>query len=233
MFTYLLLNLFSVSIPLIFSFHKRLNFYRTWYALWPAILVSGTVFIIWDIYFTRWCVWGFNPDYLIGINWLHLPLEEWLFFICIPYACVFTYACLKILIPKDYLGRFARMITGLLAGALLLIALPHLDQLYTSVTFIACSVFLILHLLVFKSSYLGRFYVAYMVLFCLPFPIVNGFLTGSFTNEPIVWYNNEENLSLRVFTIPVEDFIYGLLLMLMNVSVYEGLISRKRSSGDC
>ena len=62
--------------------------------------------------------------------------------------------------------------------------------------------------------------------FLFPFLIVNGILTGSFIDEPVVWYNNAENLSLRFITIPVEDFIYGLLLFLMNVTIYEKILSR-------
>ncbi|MGC9342869.1 MAG: lycopene cyclase domain-containing protein [Bacteroidales bacterium] len=55
----------------------------------------------------------------------------------------------------------------------------------------------------------------------IPFLIVNGILTGSFIEEEIVWYNDMENLSFRIFTIPVEDMFYGMLLILMNVSIYE------------
>lgn len=230
MLTYLLVNILSIAVPFIYSFNKRLNFYKTWYAFWPAALLTGVAFIYWDVYFTARGVWGFNPRHLLGIDIVNLPLEEWLFFICIPYACVFTYYCLKILVDKDYLGPYARGISAVLIVVLLLVAVLNLNRLYTSVTFISTAIFLLLHLFVFKSEYLGRFYLAYIIIFLMPFMPVNGILTGSFITEEVVWYNNAENLGIRVFTIPIEDFIYGMLLMLMNVTIYEAIIKMREKS---
>ena len=78
---YLLINLCSISIPFLFSFHKRLEFHKSWPALWPALVITAAIFIVWDVWFTEMGIWSFNPDYLIGWNILGLPLEEWLFFI--------------------------------------------------------------------------------------------------------------------------------------------------------
>ena len=228
MYTYLLINLFSVIIPFIYSFHKRLDFYKTWYAFWPAAILTAVFFIIWDVLFTKWGIWGFNPKYLLGVYFLHLPIEEWLFFLCIPYACVFTYACLKLLITKDYIAPYSKAITWSLIIGLTFITVLYWDRLYTSVTFILTGIFLLIHLFVFKSKYLGRFYFAYIIIF-IPFCITNGILTGSFIAEEVVWYNNAENLSLRFFTIPVEDTIYGLLLILMNVTFYEMIMVKRKS----
>src|ERR1700760_4889185 len=88
--TYLLLNLGTLLPVLLFSFHPRIRFYRHWRTYLPALFLSATVFILWDILFTGWAVWGFNPKYVTGLYAFRLPLEEWLFFVCIPYACVFT-----------------------------------------------------------------------------------------------------------------------------------------------
>jgi lycopene cyclase domain-containing protein len=59
--------------------------------------------------------------------------------------------------------------------------------------------------------------------------IVNGLLTAL----PVVEYNGTVFSNIRLFDIPIEDFSYFLLLMLMNVFVYEKskqLMLAKKSS---
>jgi lycopene cyclase domain-containing protein len=50
---------------------------------------------------------------------------------------------------------------------------------------------------------------------------MNGLLTGSFIKEEIVFYHDTQNLEMRLCTIPVEDMVYGLLMLLMNVTWFE------------
>lgn len=228
-YTYLLINLFSILIPFIASFDKRLDFYKKWKFLFPAIFVTLVFFISWDVLYTYLGVWGFNPKYLSGINLINLPIEEWMFFITIPYACVFTYTSLNYLIEKDYFKNYEKIISWTLIIVLLVVGLVNYNRIYTSFTFIATSIFIILHLYVFKSTYLSRFYFAYMVIL-FPFLIVNGILTGSFIDEQVVWYDNTQNLGIRIFTIPIEDSVYGLLLILMNVTLFEAFQSRSNQS---
>ena len=61
----------------------------------------------------------------------------------------------------------------------------------------------------------------------IPFFIVNGILTGSFIPEEIVYYDHAQNLGIRLGTIPLEDMVYGMLMLLMNVTWFEWLKSRK------
>jgi lycopene cyclase domain-containing protein len=55
----------------------------------------------------------------------------------------------------------------------------------------------------------------------IPFFIVNGVLTGSWIENQVVWYNNAENLGLRMGTIPAEDSIYAYSMILMNLFLFE------------
>jgi lycopene cyclase domain-containing protein len=57
----------------------------------------------------------------------------------------------------------------------------------------------------------------------IPMAIVNGFLTAL----PVVIYDNTQNLGIRIGSIPVEDFIYSAILLLMNIALYER--SRQRN----
>lgn len=217
---YLLINIFTLSVPLLRSFEPRIKFLSRWKGLMLGIVISGTIFIIWDILFTKLGVWGFNKTYLTGIEIANLPIEEWLFFITVPYACIFIYEVANYFIKKDLLGSIAYPFSYLLIIVLFIFGFANLNKLYTGITFISTAVFLTLIVLFVKPNYLGRFFLAYFIAL-VPFLFVNGILTGSFIPGEIVWYNNEENLGIRIFTIPLEDTIYMLLLILMNISIYE------------
>jgi lycopene cyclase domain-containing protein len=110
-YLYLVLDILTILFPFLFSFYSKANFSKKWKYLWIAILIPGTIFLIWDEIFTQLNVWGFNPEYLTGIYLGSLPLEEVLFFICIPYACVFTYEALNYLVRKDYVAPYQRIIS--------------------------------------------------------------------------------------------------------------------------
>lgn len=222
---YLILDLFTISFPLVRSFESKLTYYKKWYALFPAILIVDFFYILWDVIFTRNEIWGFNERYLVDINIINLPLEEWLFFIVVPFACIFIYESLNYFIKKDILGKIAKPFMGILGVILLIIGLLNLDKTYTSLTFITTGIVLILHIIFIKRPYQGRFLLGYSVSL-IPFLLVNGVLTGSFIEEPIVWYDNSENLGIRIFTIPIEDSVYLLLYLLSITTIYEAILKR-------
>jgi lycopene cyclase domain-containing protein len=224
-FTYLLIDLFSVLVPILFSFHFSLKFYKNWHSLFPAILLTGIVFIAWDMYFTHLKIWGFNPVYLIGIYIGNLPVEEVLFFFCIPYSCVFTYACLNVTIKKKISARYQIIISSLLIALSLFMAIWSHKQHYTCYTFAALAILLFTAQFIIKVSWLSKFYITYLLLL-LPFLIVNGLLTGTGLENPVVWYNPAHIIGLRILTIPVEDIFYGMDLILLNVMIYTGLSAR-------
>ncbi len=216
-YTYLLIDLACIIIPFLASFYPKHPFYKYWKSFFKANLIVALTFIIWDYYFTKNGIWGFNEDYLTGVYLGNLPIEELLFFICIPYACVFTFFALKHLIKNNPLNKSESTLTTVLILILLIIAFFNIEKLYTSITFFSTALFLTY--LKFKKENLSYYYLSYLLI--LPFfYLSNGLLTGSFFVEPIVWYNDAENLGIRISNIPIEDSIYGMLLVFANIKLF-------------
>lgn len=222
---YLWLLIFTLIGPLSHSWDKRVNYASKWWALFPGIFLTGFYFLVWDHFFTVWGVWGFNPRYLMGIIIGVMPLEEYLFFLIVPFSCVFLYEVINYYLPSDPVKPYARALSAALMLLFLSIGLLNTHRIYTAVATLGASALLAVHV-AWPRPYIGRFYLGY--LFSLvPFFPVNGILTGSFLDEPVVWYNNEQNLGIRMGTIPVEDSIYLLLLLLSIITIYEELLLRQ------
>ena len=188
------------------------------------MILPALLYIVWDFYFTSKGVWSFNDEYITGIKLYNLPVEEILFFFIVPYCCVFIYACIRSYFPRLVNKKTADWFLIALAIALLITGIIYFDKDYTGWTFILTGSFILIMYLLrsfFKSFDAVSFLVTYFI--CLiPFLIVNGFLTAI----PVVIYNNAENLGIRIYTIPFEDACYGMLLILMNIVLYEKLKSK-------
>lgn len=211
-YTYLILDILSVAFPLLLSFDKKVAFYKTWRYLFPAMFIVGLFFVAWDVLFTAKGVWGFNSAYITGIHVFNLPIEEVLFFVCVPYSCVFIYEVCNAYIKRDLIGAYAKHISIIISLVFVVICILFYDKTYTIVN-VGISLLLVLFA-TFKYQFkkLGRFYVAYLVSL-IPFLLCNGILTAL----PIVTYNNNENMAIRIYTIPVEDTLYCLSLLLSTI----------------
>jgi len=219
-FTYLLVDFFSAIVPFLFSFHPKIKFTRYFRSYFTANLISAFCFLAWDIIFTAKGVWGFNDKYILGYTILNLPIEECLFFFCIPFACTFTYYCLTLFYQIKWKPLTENIFIISLSVVLFVMGIINFHRSYTAVTFISTSVLLIACRFIFRVKWMDKFFTIYPVLL-IPFFVVNGILTGTGIREPIVWYNNEENLGMRLLTIPVEDIFYGMELMLLTILLYE------------
>jgi len=214
-YTYLILNLACIFFPFILSFDKKIAFYTLWKPLFIGITISATFFIIWDVIFTHNGVWSFNPKYTLGLTVFNLPIEEVLFFITVPYACIFIYEVVNGYTTRDVIGCGKPYSVIVSVICLVLIVLFH-DKTYTLVNASICLTMLLFAAFIYKSDNLGRFFLAYFISL-IPFLICNGILTAL----PIVIYNNNENMNLRLFTIPLEDTLYGLSLMLIPILIMD------------
>ena len=225
-YLYLWLNIGSFIIPFLFSFHPRLQFYKKWRGFLFGTLVMMAIFIPWDIIFTNNGFWGFNEGYITGIHFLNLPLEEWLFFICIPYACIFTHYALLTLFPKfAFSNKITQSIYFTIISILVVVLWYHYENWYTLICFLYG--LLILGITYNYKRHLLNSYFATYIIILIPFFIVNGILTGSFIEDQVVWYNNTENLSIRLGTIPIEDTIYNLGMLLTVLLITDIVLSKK------
>ena len=214
---YLWLNIGTVLFPFILSFDKKVAFYKNFKFLFPSILITGIFFLIWDQWFTDMNVWGFNTLHLTGYFIGDIPIEEVMFFVTVPYACLFIYECLIAYIGRsEVFEKLYRWFTLLAFGITVSMLYWFNDRLYTGITCLILSFMLGTHLVIIKRRYMSWFFFAFAISI-IPMFIVNGILTA----KPVVVYNNLETMNIRIGTIPVEDFFYNMTLLLMNIGLYE------------
>jgi lycopene cyclase domain-containing protein len=81
------------------------------------------------------------------------------------------------------------------------------------------------NLILFSFTYWKKIDISFILLSyiaVIPFFLLsNGILTGSFLEAPVVNYNDAENLGIRIFTIPIEDTMYGFLFIALVALGYE------------
>ncbi len=222
-YTYLWLDILSLTFPLLLSFDKKVAFYKHWKYLLPAILLNGTLFVLWDMYFTEHGVWSFNPAYTCGVYLVNLPIEEVLFFVVVPYSCAFIYECLNAYVVREVVTR-PKLITVIVLVLSLASCVLFYDRIYTIVNAGICFLVVFIAAFVYKYRQMGRFYFAFLVTL-IPFLLFDGFITFL----PIVSYNDEENMAIRVLTIPIEDFFYCLSLLLNTVLIMDYFKTRRSS----
>jgi lycopene cyclase domain-containing protein len=216
---YLIIDLSALAVPLIFSFHPKINFYISWTALSKAIGLNALLFLAFDSIFTACGIWSFNPQYITGIYVFNLPIEEVLFFICIPYSCLFTYYCLNKFYTFNWNLKAEDIFCALFSTVLLITGIIFWRKIYTSSTFISTAVLCLFLKFYRHIPWFGKAVSVYAILI-FPFFLINGVLTGTGLSEPVVKYNPDYILGIRFMTIPVEDFVYGFELFLLNLSLY-------------
>ncbi len=223
LYFYILLG--SISIPLFFTIFIK-DFIKDWKQFFLSTITIAIIFLVWDFYFTKIGVWSFNYNYCLGIKIFEMPVEEWLFFLIIPFCSLFIHFCAITVNPKF---RFKKKTTISLTAFFIILSiilvLLNPSKKYTAVNFSVLTIVLLLGFLFFKPI-LQQFYATFIIIL-VPFFIVNGVLTGSFLETPIVNYNNFENLGIRVFTVPIEDIGYCFSMLFGNLMIYETLQKKK------
>lgn len=223
--TYFSVNFFTLIFPFIFSFTKWFNFRDYWKYYLPGNFLVAIIYLIWDSFYTYLGVWGFDFKYTLGVKIFNLPIDEILFFICTPYACVFTYFCFKKYIFSKISYRI-ELLWSIISFTFFLLSVAYFYNAYTCAAFLSCSIACFIADWTKLISAI-HFLIFYLVIL-IPFTICNGVLTGSFLNRVVVFYNDAENLGIRILTIPLEDVFYGMAMLMFNILLFEYSLSKNK-----
>jgi len=213
-YTYALILFFTVIVCFVASFDKRLRFDREFVPFFKAAGIVALFFIAWDIWFTSRGVWWFNTRYTLGLMVAGLPWEEWLFFIFIPFSCVFTYFCIDKFFNLKSLSAFNNMVVFVSIIICAVVALRYADRIYTLVTALVTIVTLAVFHFALRIPWITQASLVFTLLM-LGFLPVNGILTGTGLESPIVNYNPKDFMGIRILTIPIEDAVYGYTQFLL------------------
>ena len=203
------------AIPLVLSFDKKVHYVSRWPAMFAAAGIVGVVYIGWDILKTEADVWGFVERYAGSFKILGLPLPEILFFLVVPFSCIFIYEVVRAYF-KERIVPIPRWIWFAAAAVLAVLAVIFRTQVYTLTVLISVAVFFTLTAVIRRELLGSRHFWLAVALTYVPFLIFNGLLTAI----PIVVYNDAQNWGIRVYTIPLEDFFYSFSLLGFNFLVF-------------
>ena len=206
--TYLLINVFILLVPLLLTFDRRTAYYRQWPALGFSIAIVSTSYLVWDAFVTARGEWSFNSAYLTGVRIGNLPLEEVLFFLTVPYSCLFIYAALSYRI-NDSLVKMPTFIVFTAIGVLTASSAALNHQGYTSKALASCALFFAAAWLLDRPLLRSKIYWIWIAICYVPFFLFNMVLTAL----PVVQYNPAAIFGVRIFTIPIEDFFYNFSML--------------------
>lgn len=224
-FEYLLFNFVVLAGPLAYSFEKNINFRQYWREAFGGIFGSLLVYVAWDSAVTN-RHWYFNAPYMLDFRFFKLPIEEWLFFITVPYACLFVREVLKLVVKN----RIVRGLEWARAGMFALLPIGVLvfqsGKEYTGLVLIAFGVVAFLDRQLRTNTLLQtRTYVFFAAVIGFTL-IFNTYLTA----RPLLIYAPVYQLDFRIITIPIEDFGYGLTHIALCNIFYEYLKLRMGSA---
>lgn len=213
---YLYLNLAIIAFPLIFSFEKRIKYYKKFKPLAIALLLVGIFFVGWDVFATYRGHWSFNPIYVAEIKLLGLPLEEILFFITVPYSCLFVFDSILHFLGDRKLFSHRKWLFPVIGVLIMLFAFGFCGKDYTVLALLSVGLTILFVSLVNVQLFSSQAYWIYIVLTLFLFLISNYFLTSL----PVVQYSSGAITGFRVITIPIEDFLFNFSMLTNYVTVY-------------
>ncbi len=213
---YFYLNLAIIAFPLAFSFEKRIKFYTKIKSVVVALVLVGMLFVGWDVFATYGGHWSFNPAYVNETKILGLPLEEILFFVTVPYSCLFVFDSIRHFLGDKRLFHPQRGLFTVIGVVVALFAFSFYSKQYTFLAFFSVGLTIIFVSLVNVRLFSSRSFWIYILLTLLLFLVFNYFLTSF----PVVQYSSSAITGFRITTIPIEDFLFNFSMLTDYLTVY-------------
>ncbi len=213
--TYYLFNIIVFLPVLILSFVTDVKPHRHIRGLLAGYILVSVPFMIWDVWATSAGHWWFNSQYITGPYIFNVPLEEYLFFLTVPFALLYVWGVIKKFVAdRSLAGIFPLLMFGVAAGAAVWMLVNYWDNGYTRSAAIA-TLIAVLVATVSRIAYTKRFWTFQLVLLGL-FLVFNSFLTML----PIITYGPDAIIGFRIGDIPIEDFFFNFAFANLFLIVY-------------
>jgi hypothetical protein len=216
---YLLILLVLAGVTLFLFIKKSIVFIMEFKYMLPAIIFSGAIFVMLKIRFLQSGLISFNENFLTGKAILALPLEEWLFLLVISFFAFSVYILVNVKFEN-----FEKPNLFYAVSILLLIGFAY-EAWFSRQKLIPFFVFFLLAIYfgytLFRNKFkphLTKFYISYFIV-AIPFFLIKIVLNAL----PVILYNNDFTLGIRLIGVPVEEFANLFLLMLINITIFEYL----------
>jgi lycopene cyclase domain-containing protein len=215
MSTYLLIDFLIIILPLVVSFFPYLSYYKKYPYVLLSIIAGGLFFVTWDIIATMRGDWLFNPEYVMGISFAGLPLEEVLFFIFVPYSLLLMYEQ-AVYIFQDRTVPWKQVFGYAVGIILVLVSFLFTGKNYTFMAVFSSGIVLLVMSHFYSRIMMRLAFWAYLLSGFLLFILFNYFLTSL----PVVIYSLSAVTGIRFLTIPLEDFVYNFTILSLYLALY-------------
>ena len=220
---YALVLIVMVVITMFLFVKKTIVFFTELKYMIPAILFSGAIFILFNHRLLETGIISFNPSFLAGKYLFNLPVEEWLFLPVISLFSFSVYILITVLFPN-----FEKPTLFLVVSVILLLGFAF-GAWYSRQKLIPFFIFFLITIYlgytIFRNRFkmhLTKFYISYAIA-VIPYFLIKVLLHSL----PVVIYNTGYTLGIHILNVPVEEFGYFFLLMLINVTIFEYLKSHR------
>ncbi|QJR20753.1 lycopene cyclase [Brevinematales bacterium NS] len=214
--TYTLISLGIFAGPFLLSFHPLAFFIQYLPAVFASVVIVGGLYIVWDMLAVKWGHWRFNNEYVGEVRWFGLPPGEWLFFVVVPYACLFVYEVSRVLFPVTEDIPSLWWIQLVLGFLFMVLAWVWRKQGYTLLAMGSVAFFWFLSAFFSPGIITSSTFWIFMGFSMVAFVIFDGL----YVNLPTIFYNDTAIWGMKILRIPLEDFLYNFSLLGLALVVY-------------